>query len=422
MKKVLILAYFYPPSVFVGGQRIDFWAKHLHEFGYYPVIVTRNWNEGQTTLTDEVHHNELQVEIHDTHEVHRLPYKRSTRDKLAHRQGMKLVRKALTFWELLTSNFSIKALPYSNMFPYCDQLLASGEFAAFIVSGRPFQTFQIGHLLKKKHDILWIPDYRDEWNSHYRSVTSLGIEKWIRKLERRSEVRWTSNADHFLSVSELWVDRISKLTGKNGSVVKNGFDTIYPKVQRPDSNLNILYAGTLYPYQDISTITNSLISIDNPKIKFYFIGSCDSMESKQKLNALAEQYPDTFHIQEKVPKSEFEKLIAKMDIGILTSYKNTDGWLPVKIFDYYAHGLALLLCPSDNDLMEEFIVKTQSGVTVKNPEECESYLKKQLQAKQEGTFDTPRSYDLGKEYHRLYQTEVLAKTLDTLTKQELNNS
>ncbi|MCR9172976.1 MAG: hypothetical protein NXI10_10805 [bacterium] len=422
MKKILILAYFYPPSVFVGGQRIEFWAKHLHEFGYYPVIVTRNWNEGQTTLTEEVHNNDLKVETHETHEVHRLPFHRSTRDKLADKQGMKLFQKAFTFWELIASNFSIKALPYSNMLPYCDQLLASGEFEAFIASGRPFQTFQIGHILKKKHDIQWIPDYRDEWNSHYRTSIRNPLMKLIAFLERKSEKKWVSNADVFLSVSDIWVNRISNFTGLEGKVVKNGFDEIVPKQIRNDQQLKILYAGTLYPYQDIRPITEAIAAIDHPNLRFFFIGNCESEENWNYLKDLEKKKPQTFQIVEKIPKVEFEKLIPKMDIGIMTPYQNLTGCLPVKIFDYYANGLQLLLCPSDEDLMVNFISETESGITVNSQQECEDYLKEQLKAKQEGAFDRPRNYILGKEYHRLYQTEVLAKTLDIIIKDPKDQS
>lgn len=414
MKKVLILSYFYPPSVFVGGQRTAFWAKELHRFGYYPIIVTRCWNAGQTDITDLIENNELRVEKFDHYEVHYLPYKRSLRDRLADKGGFRYIQKALTLAELILSNFSTAVIPYKNMLRHCDALLTNDNIPIFIASGRPFQSFYFGYKLRKKHNVKWIPDYRDEWNSHYRESTQGTLQKFVQKLETRSEKKWTSNADHFLSVSQLWVDRITALTGISGSVVKNGFDAIYEKSMRQDKDLKVLYAGTLYPYQDISVITDSIAALNDSRIKFFFIGSCYAEESRLKLKALAEQHPDHFHILDKVPKAEFEKVISEMDIGILSSYKHTDGWLPVKIYDYYAHGLEILLCPSDNDLMAQFISQTKSGAVVNNSDECKAYLLDRLKAKQDGSFDTPRNYELGKEYHRLYQTELLAKTLDSL--------
>jgi hypothetical protein len=39
MKKVLILAYDFPPYVSVGGLRPYSWCKCFHEFRIYPIVV-----------------------------------------------------------------------------------------------------------------------------------------------------------------------------------------------------------------------------------------------------------------------------------------------------------------------------------------------------------------------------------------------
>lgn len=414
MKKVLIISYFYEPSNFVGGQRTEFWANALHRFGYYPIIVTRNWNPKQTNLTEVVSDNALKVEKFDTHEVHRLPFKNSLRDRLDQQSKFRFLQKGLTLWELIFSNFSNSALPFSNFYAYCDAIISKENIAAVIASGRPFQSFQIGHKLRKKHDVLWIPDYRDEWNSHYRSEVKGPLMKLVTALERRSEKKWTSNADHFLSVGKLWVDRIAQFTGKPGSVVKNGYENVYPKIARKDADINVLYGGTLYPYQDISMVLDALLAIDNPHLKFYFAGVFMDSGSKTYFIELQQKFPERVHVYEKLPKSEYKAFIRKMDIGILSSYKNTDGWLPVKVFDYYANGLELLLCPTDNDLMSEFIEKTQSGAVVNTSDACQVYFKEQLQLKQSNAVLPERNYKLGAEYSRIYQTEQLAKLLDSL--------
>jgi hypothetical protein len=43
MKKVLILAYDFPPYVSVGGLRPHAWYNYLKEFGVEPIVVTRQW-------------------------------------------------------------------------------------------------------------------------------------------------------------------------------------------------------------------------------------------------------------------------------------------------------------------------------------------------------------------------------------------
>ena len=44
MKKVIVLSYFFTPCNLTASQRALGWAKYLKEFGYYPIIITRNWD------------------------------------------------------------------------------------------------------------------------------------------------------------------------------------------------------------------------------------------------------------------------------------------------------------------------------------------------------------------------------------------
>lgn len=414
MKKILILSYFYPESAFVGGQRTAYWAKHLHEHGYYPIVVTRNWNKGQTTLTEPVLQNELIVEKKDQYELHRLPFERSLRDKMDNKPSMKYFQKMLTLWELVVSNYSKKALPYSNFLSYSETLIKNETIDLILISGRPFQQFHFGYYLKNKYNLPWIADYRDEWNSHYRIPPAGFIRKTIASMEQKSERKWTSNVDHLITVSEVGLERLQKFIGKSGSVVRNGFEPIENEVEKVSKTLKLLYAGTLYPYQDLSMIVESILKINDAAIEFHLIGGFDTPQVKTEFLKLTELHPEIFHYTNKLPKEEFQQLAAQMDIGILTPYKNLDGCLPVKIFDYYALGLEILLCPSDNDLMATFIADTKSGIALKSQNECENYLKIQLENKRANKSNSPRDFQLGHEYSRSHQTQILAKTIDAL--------
>ena len=44
MKKILILAYDFPPYVSVGGLRPYSWFLYLKEFGVEPIVITRQWS------------------------------------------------------------------------------------------------------------------------------------------------------------------------------------------------------------------------------------------------------------------------------------------------------------------------------------------------------------------------------------------
>ncbi|MBA3900250.1 MAG: glycosyltransferase [Bacteroidetes bacterium] len=422
MKKVLIISYFFPPANFVGGDRTAAWAKYLHKFGIFPIIITRQWNEGQTDLVNDVKANDFVHEKHEHCEIYRLPYHRSLRDKLANYPQLKILQKAFTFLELILANFSINALPYSNFYVFSKKLLTQDHsIKALIASGRPFQSFFIGYKLKKAFDILWIPDYRDEWSTHQNITNKNLLQKFISSLEKASEKRWTSSCDFFITVSEQWEKSIKAFVNKPGHVVLNGWepsnnlDLPKPDVHKNNKCLQIIYTGTLYPYQEIEMLIQScknIIEKNLYKIEVKFIGTNVIPEENVRLKHLVQGYEKHFKIFDRMPKSEMMNHLQDADILYLTAYTGNKGWYPVKLFEYYATKKNMLLCPSDNGVMQGFIEKTNSGFIVNSVEECENLLLSLCQKKEQNIPVTrPHDENMANFYSRENQTKKLAEIL-----------
>lgn len=414
-KKILLISYFFPPANFVGAQRTAFWAENLHKQGYYPIVITRQWNENQTTLTEKVVNNELEVEKCDGYEVHRLPYKESLRDRLDRKGKYKLLQKALTLKEIVLSNFSIAALPYSNFYAYAKSLIQSdSEIGIVIASGRPFQSFAIGHQLKKDFpNIHWIPDYRDEWTTHL-TITQ---HSFLRFFEKKSELKWTSNSSLFIGTSSSWVNRISHYLYKPGKVVINGFvmpEKSVEQIRNEGSVLDLIYAGSVYNNQSFDVFFESVGSIKN-EVKVTFIGIEHNQNKKKEIEQLAKQYELHVSFRDKCDSNTLKAYYSEADLLFLTELENHSDWLPVKLFDYFQTGKPILLCPSDNDVMGEFIRKTNSGYIANTVEECKQILKELLDKKQRGeSIAFERNMEEAYFYSREYQTKKLAEILDSL--------
>jgi glycosyltransferase involved in cell wall biosynthesis len=419
LKKVLILSYFFPPANFVGSERTAAWAKHLHKSGYHPIVITRQWNDGQTNVLDQVKNNVVEHELKDNYEIYRLPYRRSLRDRCSTKTSLRLFQKALTFWELLWSNYFIKALPYSNFYKQARKVLKENpEIKIVLASGRPFQQFSIGHQLKKEFDIKWIPDYRDEWASHKGIQANSVLDKFILNLERKSEKKWTSNADLFLSVSDQVVENISKHIDKKGFSVLNGYS---PRVNSEnqivssEENLHIVYSGTLYSYQNLDPFIDAVKQINSrnsSSIKVSFIGVNSSDLPGQRLLKKLKNDPN-FLIISRMPKPAHDELLNTAHVLFLTSYEQNKGWYPVKLFDYYNTEKPILLCPSDEDVIEQFIKSTNTGYIAATSEECKKILESFIEKKNKGqSIQMDRNIKEGKKYSREYQTGVLGKILD----------
>ena len=423
MKKIIIISYFFPPSNFVGGERAYGWSKHFHKYGYFPIIITRKWNENQIEITDKIKNNKLEIEKNEFYEIHRLKYKRTLRDYFSNYEFLKLFQKSLTFIELFLSNFFLKSLPFYNFYKYSLRLIKNqNDIYAVIISGSPFQSFHIGYKLKKKFSkILWVPDYRDEWTTRSTSKPNSFSEKIIFYFNNKSENKWTSNSDFFLTVTEKWRNNISHKISKNGVIIKNGFNyennLDYLKksneIKKDKKSFKIIYIGTLYPYQRIEIFINAIINLinENNNITVYFIGVEILKNELERLKKLTQSYEDVFKIVNKLNKKELHKYLISCDLALATRYENLKGCMPVKIFDYYLFKLPILLCPSDKDEIENFILENKAGYIANTQEECEDVINKIIKKKKIGKAITIENSDNLNNYSRNYQTKLLAKYL-----------
>ena len=156
-----------------------------------------------------------------------------------------------------------------------------------IISGRPFESFFFGYKLKQKFpNISWIPDYRDQWNTYSDTKSKNKLTKIFSSLEIKLEKKWTLNCKFFISTTPNWVNNIECLIQKKGYFIANGFDKKIELVESKKSNefIKIIYAGTLYPNQEIEKFCN--VISDQNKIfdnffKIEFIG-CEMIESQIK--------------------------------------------------------------------------------------------------------------------------------------------
>lgn len=424
MKKVIIISYFFPPSNFVAAARTYSWAKYLNEHGIYPIVVTRQWNEDQRDIVSKVENNVFEHEKYEGFEVYRMPHKRSMRDKLSERRFLKPLQKAYTLKEVIFANYFLSAIPHANFYDQCVSILKdTPDVKAVIASGRPFHSFFIGSKLKSKFpNIAWIPDYRDEWNSH-QNPGNLGypelFNRLITSLERKSEKRWTKNADFFLTTSDYWVKSIGGFINKPGKVVMNGFDE--SQVKKVPSNtddrlLKITYAGTLYHNQPIELFVESCVSlledgVDDLRIEF--IGINMIPDQKTRIEALTEKFPNHFNIIDRLSKEALSEQLATADCMMLTGFNDVKGWYPVKLFDYCLQEKPAILCPSDNDVIENFMHETKAGYIANTLDECKKIIMNMLEQKRSGIpIHAPLLNDRIQKYSRRHQAKILAKILN----------
>ena len=249
MKKVLLIAYQFPPSGDVGAQRTLKFAKYLPAFGWQPVVLTvsngkfGNFAPALLDLVPEgtaVHRTrsfELLNEGRNSTKPQKRTFLRRVRNRLGRHFAYLTIPDNHVFW-VFTATRKARAL-----------IRAEGIRHVYI-SGKPFSSFLVGALLKRTDDVRVAVDYRDPWTQNFNYYRRSPFHAWIEKkmetwVVRSSDVVITNTrVNEELMVSEFGgSERREKFI-----TIHNGFDSedfASVPLKRPDK-FTITYAGGFY--------------------------------------------------------------------------------------------------------------------------------------------------------------------------------
>ena len=395
MKEVLIISYFYPPCSLTAAQRPAGWVKYLPQFGYKPIVITRNWDVTLRKPEDQLRDagDQLFIEKTEKHEVHYLPYKASLRDRLfnSKKSIFKKCSKIFTFINGIGENFSNQFIPFGDFYDYAESLIQKHTFTTIIITGNPFVQFRFGYLLSNKYHIPWIADYRDDWTTSEIIQPKGKFESFIHRLQRYSEKKWVGTASMITSVSPVYTDRISQFVKIPGKTILNGFDTLLPKIQPEENNsFIIVYNGTLYDTQDVEGFIRAVIRCidtfqDKITIQIQFPGVCYDPNQERRLKALIQGYESFFLLTPRISKEEVIYLQQRADLLLMLTHIGQKGIPSSKLYEYLGIQKPILCFPSDKDIVSETLLNTGVGIVVDSEEMLFDNLKEFLLLKINGS-------------------------------------
>ena len=430
-KKILILSYFFPPCNLTAAQRSLGWAKYLKDYGYYPVIITRNW-EHHINGPDDMHHDsgkQLVSEQFDGYEVHYVPFKGNLRDRLYSKHGKtknRLLRKALSFLELAGHHFSNALIPFSNIYDFADSYIRSqSDVKAIIVTANPFEIFRFGYLLNKKFHIPWIADYRDDWNTSEVNSSRGFADGLIKNLEQKSEKKWIGTASCVTSVSPHYTQKIAEFTGREGHVLLNGFfpDDYKDFKNTPlEKQFTVVYNGMLYPSQEIGIFLDAFKALVNrypqhrDKMRLRFPGIKFLKHVSDRVSELMVGYEDVTELTERIGRGEVLKIQAGAHLLLMVAHGNATGIPSSKIYEYLGLGKPVIICPGDNDILTETFSAYNLGFIASNADEALIVLEDLFQKYLAGSYgELIPDQNYINRFTRDHQSGVLARILDKIT-------
>ena len=423
MRKILVLSYFFPPCPLTASNRVEGIVANLHKFGFYPIVVTRHWNQKNDTPNAflETTSNTIEHKIQDGYEVYYLPYKSSLRDqcviKSPQNKWFAILSKVLTFVQLITEPFSNRFVPFSNLYYFSkDFLLKNKEVKHVFISANPFVQFKFGYLLAKELSIHWVADYRDSWTTNKMAMEVRPFNTYLYKYYRYFEKKWVNSASFFTSVSDSYVNQIESILDVKGHTIYNGFTSIQNNSEFSQSKeFNILYAGTLYYNQPIEEFILYLkkqeFEVLNTKVILHFAGLGSDPAQKKRVLDVAKEFEANLVIYEWLTRETYLQIQNNADLLLMLPYVGFQGIPSSKLFEYISTCKNILLFGSDNDVIERILVASKLGFVATNETELFQYLERLILAKSNNNSFLQRDILTVQDFSINFQTKILAKLI-----------
>lgn len=425
MRRILILAYDFPPYNSIGAKRPFSWFNDLINYDYYPIVVTRHWSDNIQNPDDYVKPSTIQQvekESHSYGEIIRTPFKPNFRDSLLLKHGLKkhrLFRKCLTFFysffEYIHFIFDSRKLIYKES----DKILKTDKIDIIIATGEPFILFKYASILSKKYNVPWVADYRDGWTSNYTKISRSFVEKYIVfKFFKLVECHLLKSARLITTVSKPMKNRLSKLhPNKQIKIIRNGYDPILfdnISTNRFVSYFNIVYAGTIYQHQRLEIFLTGFLKLTEvyKNIKCTFYGLDFDANQKDRLLGFDSRLSPHILTTPRIPQNEIAKKIKNAHVLLVLANENIDGSC-AKIYEYLASKRKILCVVNDHSTLEEIISNTNSGYLCDSSDDVFLILKK-LYEEWESTGNVSCRPSNIEEYTRLNQTKVLASEFNNI--------
>ncbi len=228
MRKVLVVAYYFPPLGLSGVQRTLKFIKYLPHYNWHPTVLTvnpGNYFARDVSLLKEVESLNIPVIRTDSFDPTQLFGRKNADVSPVAKMPREWIRKSLN----LGSQFFL--LP-DNKIGWKRKAIRAGaeclkreKFDLIFATAPPYTDFLIGRQLKKISGLPLVIDYRDAWVDNPYHFYFTPFHRWF---HQRLESRVLRAADKVITINrrikELLLKRYPFLQYQDVQIISQGFD------------------------------------------------------------------------------------------------------------------------------------------------------------------------------------------------------
>ena len=384
MRRVLIIAYYWPPS---GGSGVQRWlkmSKYFPENGWQPVIYTADGAEypvEDSSLEKDIapETEVIKRKIIEPYSFYKkfLGIKKDEKIKAGFiNEGKKKSswKEDISVW--LRGNLFIPDARCWWIRPsvrFLEKYLQKNPVDAIISTGPPHSMHLIAKELHKKLSIPWIADFRDPWTD-IDYFCKLKLTKRSLRKHHRLQHEVLTQADKVVMVGWNWAKGLEAHGAKDVAVITNGYDfnaeELSGKVEL-SQDFTISHIGVIREMKNAEVFWSALgelVKDDQLKefsksLRIRLIGQVDNsvVNYVKKYNL-----DDNIEIVPYIPHEKvlIEQIYSQVLLLLINNSHSAKGLMTGKIFEYMASGRPIFaIGPVDGDIAR-VLDETKTGVIV----------------------------------------------------------
>ncbi len=428
IRRVLFIAYYFPPLGMGGVQRSLKFVKYLPEFYWEPIVLT---------VTDVAYYAKDYTLLREIEE--RKIYRTNSFDplrifrKIIERRGSEHTsQREISFWHRMNRIFTplfflpdTKILWIPHAFKKAMEIIKKERIDLIFTTSPPHSVHLLGIMLKKTTNLPWVADFRDNWLTEEYEKMPTPIHKFLNK---KMVLNVITKADRIITISNPIAEYFREISDKKKSsivTIPNGYDMEDFKNVKPIccDRFTITYCGTLNhtrtPERLFEGIYRAIARDSNIKAKICLriVGTIFGID----INRMIDKYGlrDVIQIIGYVNHHKSIEYLVGSDMAVLLiSSDSSRAVVTGKIYEYLASGRPILAIVPQGEA-ERLVIENSRG-TVVHPDDTDSICSEILRyfnLWQKGRLRNPVSRWKGiKIYERRRLTGIAAEVFDGAVK------
>ncbi|MDQ7837662.1 MAG: glycosyltransferase family 4 protein [Thermodesulfobacteriota bacterium] len=392
-KKILMIAYHFPPDIAVGAIRPSRFVKYLPDFGYEPYVITvkgKYYGKKSTNYgnPDNVFRTAMFPSLNSIYlRIKSLCYKANKSEqlietKIAQDFLEKKNQKDVGFAKIKRLINSLCWLPDDRLgwlpfgFLKALTLIERENIRYVMTTSPPHSVHLMGLLLKKYSNIKWVADFRDPWCLTFHKKMMSARSRFSERMERKMEKMVIESADKVVFVTERlrrgyeelypYVDRQKLETLTNGYDPEDFKDIV---IKEKYKKLTFTYTGNLYYGRSPDNFFKAMSGlikdskINKEVLEIKLVGNCKYAEGIS-VKEMAKKYniDSIVRILDPIPYKEALELMVCSHVLLLFA-PDQYYQIPAKAYEYTASGSDIIAFTPDG-ATRDLITNYSRGIIV----------------------------------------------------------